>query len=107
MRAGRRFARSIAARIAASLHPEKIILFGSYAYGRPKRDSDLDFLVITRSRGHASVIAQRLHGSIENRPMSIDFVVVTPAQVRRRLAGFDPVLGEILSKGVVLHAERG
>ena len=35
----RRFAR----RIAARFHPEKIILFGSYAYGNPTRDSDFDF----------------------------------------------------------------
>ena len=37
---------AIVHRIVAVLHPEKIILFGSYAYGRPSDDSDVDLLVI-------------------------------------------------------------
>jgi len=30
------------------LHPEKVILFGSYAYGKPNKDSDIDLLVVTQ-----------------------------------------------------------
>jgi len=33
-------------KIARELNPEKIILFGSYAYGNPTPDSDVDLLVI-------------------------------------------------------------
>ena len=29
------------------LHPEKIILFGSYAWGEPGEDSDIDLYVVT------------------------------------------------------------
>ncbi len=36
----------IVARLAEALHPERIYLFGSYAYGTPHPDSDLDFLVV-------------------------------------------------------------
>src|ERR1700687_5527339 len=46
MRAIRRFARQVAERF----HPEKIILFGSYAYGTPHADSDVDILVIMPAR---------------------------------------------------------
>ena len=42
MAAIRRFAR----RIAERFHPQKIILFGSYAYGTPHAESDVDLLVI-------------------------------------------------------------
>ena len=37
---------SLAARIANQFHPLKIILFGSYAYGAPRPESDVDLLVI-------------------------------------------------------------
>src|SRR2546421_8055488 len=36
--------------IVTALHPEKIVLFGSYAYGRPLDDSDVDLLVILETR---------------------------------------------------------
>lgn len=39
----------IIGRIASNCKPEKIILFGSYAYGTPTEDSDLDLLVIIKS----------------------------------------------------------
>ncbi|VVB90639.1 Nucleotidyltransferase domain protein [uncultured archaeon] len=39
----------IARKIAENLHPEKIILFGSYAWGKPDNDSDLDLFVIMES----------------------------------------------------------
>ncbi len=42
----RRFARAVAERF----HPNKIILFGSYAYGEPDEDSDVDLLVIMPAR---------------------------------------------------------
>jgi len=35
--------------IVAAYQPEKIILFGSYAYGKPSADSDLDLLIIKRT----------------------------------------------------------
>jgi len=40
---------SAASKIAKELNPEKIILFGSYAYGTPTEDSDLDICVVEKS----------------------------------------------------------
>jgi predicted nucleotidyltransferase len=48
--------RAFCNRVVREFHPEKIILFGSYAYGKPTADSDVDLLVIlprTRQRGEA------------------------------------------------------
>src|SRR5271168_2419705 len=42
----RQFARAVAERF----QPEKIILFGSYAYGQPHADSDVDILVVMPAR---------------------------------------------------------
>ena len=43
---------SFSNRIAQEFRPERIILFGSYAYGEPTEDSDVDLLVIMPFRGH-------------------------------------------------------
>ncbi|MBF0422177.1 MAG: nucleotidyltransferase domain-containing protein, partial [Magnetococcales bacterium] len=39
---------AMSARIAESVHPERIILFGSHARGEAQADSDIDLLIITR-----------------------------------------------------------
>jgi len=36
--------------ITKKFKPAKIILFGSYGYGTPKKDSDVDILVIIDSK---------------------------------------------------------
>lgn len=46
MRVIRRYTRAI----AAEFSPDKIILFGSYAYGTPHEDSDVDILVVMPAR---------------------------------------------------------
>ena len=55
MSAIKRFARQIAERF----HPEKIVLFGSYAYGKPHEESDVDLLVIMPTRKPSSASAAR------------------------------------------------
>src|SRR5436853_4138031 len=75
----RRFARQIAERF----QPEKIILFGSYAYGTPHEESDVDLMVIMPAR---NVIDQsiRIEAAFE-RPFSLDLHVRTPWQTKRGL----------------------
>src|SRR5262245_46078077 len=76
MSAIRRFARQIAERF----HPEKIILFGSYAYGKPHEESDVDLLVIMPAY---DVINQSIRiGLALERPFSLDLIVRTPKQIQ-------------------------
>lgn len=93
----RRWAREIAARF----HPERIILFGSHAYGRPRADSDVDILVVMPA---ANEISQsiRLTLALEP-PFPLDLIVRTPEHVRRGLKDGDSFLREIITKGKVLH----
>ena len=72
MRAIRRFAR----RIAEKFQPEKIILFGSYAYGTPHNESDVDLLVIMPCRNTIDQ-AVRIDCALEA-PFSLDLIVRTP-----------------------------
>jgi predicted nucleotidyltransferase len=42
---------SFARQVARQFNPQKIILFGSYAYGKPTEDSDVDILVVMPFKG--------------------------------------------------------
>src|SRR4026208_1607389 len=73
----RRFARQIAERF----HPEKIILFGSYAYGTPHNESDVDLMVIMPVR---DVVSMSIRISLAfERWFSLDLLVRTPKQIER------------------------
>ena len=93
----RRFARQIAERF----HPDKIILFGSYAYGQPHEESDVDLLVIMPAY---DVVNQEIRiGLTLDRPFSHDIIVRTPKQVERGLMQNNWFLREIIEKGKVLY----
>jgi predicted nucleotidyltransferase len=100
MSAIRRFARQIAERF----HPEKIILFGSYAYGEPHAESDVDLMVIMPTR-NAIDQAIRIDLAFE-RLFSLDVHVRTPYQIRQGLKDPDDrdwFLYEVMTKGKVLY----
>lgn len=94
--------KAYAAEVARLFHPEKIILFGSYAYGRPTADSDVDLLVIMPfdpRRGRKSLeIRQRIRAGFP-----LDLLVRQPEVVVERLKHGDTFLKEIMSKGRVLY----
>jgi uncharacterized protein len=93
----RRFARQIAERF----QPEKIILFGSYAYGTPHAESDVDLLVVMPAR-NAIDQAVRICRAFE-RPFSLDLIVRTPKQIERGLRDDDWFLRGVIEKGQVLY----
>src|SRR5271166_4156298 len=78
LRVIRRYARAI----AEEFHPEKIILFGSYAYGTPHNDSDVDLLVIMPARNQLDQ-AYRIRRAVPA-PFPMDLIVRTPAKLRQR-----------------------
>jgi predicted nucleotidyltransferase len=95
----RRFARQIAERF----HPDKIILFGSYAYGQPRNESDVDLMIIMPAY---DVVAQaiRISGAFE-RLFSHSIIVRTPEQIEHGLREDDRdwFLYEVMTKGNVLY----
>ena len=97
MRLVRRYARTVAERF----HPDRIILFGSHAYGTPHADSDVDILVIMPARNqHDQAI--RIRWELPA-PFPMDLLVRTPQNMHWRLAEGDSFLREIMSKGKVLY----
>src|SRR5271154_2906278 len=100
MAAIRRFAR----RIAERFQPDKIILFGSYAYGTPHNESDVDLLVVMRTR---NAIDQSIRiKTAFKRLFSLDLIVRTPWQIERGLKDDNWLLREIVEKGRVLYETR-
>ena len=94
--------RHLSERIAREFHPASIILFGSYAYGTPTDDSDVDLLVILPFKGKpihkALEIIRKVRPSIP-----VDLLVRTPEQIEERIANNDWFLREIISKGRKLY----
>jgi predicted nucleotidyltransferase len=93
----RRFARQV----AQQFHPEKIVLFGSHAYGTPHVDSDVDILVIMPTRNQLDQAA-RISLAIDP-PFPLDIIVRTPRNMQWRLAEGDSFLREVMSKGKILY----
>lgn len=91
--------------IAREFQPEKIVLFGSWAYGKPAADSDIDLLVVMPFEGspfrQAGIILHRVIQSVGVLPL--DLLVRTPEQLHERLAIGDVFVREILERGKVLY----
>src|SRR5205809_181021 len=97
MRVIRRFAREVAERF----RPEKIILFGSYAYGKPHKDSDVDILVVMPAR-NTTDMAIKIQLDLMP-PFPVDLIVRTPKELQWQLAERESLLVELLTKGRTLY----
>lgn len=98
----RRQIRAYATEVARLFRPRRIILFGSYAYGKPTRDSDVDLLVVMPHRGSGPEQATRIRLSVRA-PFPMDLLVRSPRKIRQRLAWGDCFIEEVLEKGKVLY----
>src|SRR3989442_7983270 len=83
-------------------HPRKIILFGSYAYGQPTAESDVDLLVIMPHRSgpvrQSVAIRQRCAA-----PFPLDLLVWTPAYARKRHSWNDSFTREVFQQGKIMY----
>lgn len=93
---------AFAQRLSEEFSPHKVILFGSYAYGQPTSDSDVDLLVITPFEGNWVAKAVEIQLKIRA-PFPLDLLVRTPGKVLERLAMGDGFMREILTEGKVLY----
>ncbi|MGQ9629428.1 MAG: nucleotidyltransferase domain-containing protein [bacterium] len=96
---------NILEKLVSGYAPQKVILFGSYAYGNPRPDSDIDLLIIkeTSERFIDRWVSVRRILSDSKRAIPLDVLVLTPQEVSRRLAVGDQFVAEILEKGDVLY----
>lgn len=90
-------------------NPERIILFGSYAYGNPDDESDIDLLVIKNLevgelRDFRIKLKLKLWNLITKWNIPVDIIVDNQERIDQRIADGDMFYKEILSKGNVVYA---
>lgn len=104
---GDRLVNRVVKRLRGTYRPERIVLFGSYASGRHTEDSDLDLLIIKKTR---RPFFQRLYEvrrlaepALRGHPF--DPIVLTPTELARRLACGDQFLQSILDRGRQVYVQ--
>ncbi len=122
-----RVIRRYALQVAERFQPDQIILFGSYAYGTPHDESDVDLLVVMPCRNEldqsvkisweleAPFSEAELEALKETRPVkisweleapfSLDLIVRTPKNMAWRLKEGDWFLREVVARGKILYAK--
>ena len=88
--------------IAEKFNPEKIILFGTYAYGKPTPESDVDFLIIVSSDNNTWELGIEISSALDH-AFPLDIVVKTDQEIGNRLIQGDFFIQEIIDKGKVLY----
>lgn len=94
-------------KIVAYFQPEQIILFGSYAYGKPDMNSDVDLLVILDSHLRPAERSAEIARACRPKYVAMDIIVRTPEEIEHSLEDFDPFIEEILERGRVLYKSAG
>lgn len=94
---------NITKQLVKKYQPEKIILFGSAAWGKFRPDSDLDFFIIKKNVPYYGIDRRRQLRRLVLTRMPCDFLVVRPSEVKERLKLGDPFIERVIQKGIVLY----
>ena len=92
--------------IKAKYNPEKVILYGSFAYGTPDKSSDIDLLIIKETSERPLDRMTLIHRLVDIRDSSypaLSPIVLTPDEIKQRLEIGDQFIEEILTRGEVLY----
>ncbi|TRZ77779.1 nucleotidyltransferase domain-containing protein [bacterium] len=94
----------VADKIAKEYKPEKIMLFGSYAWGVPNVDSDVDLCIVKKTKDTRDM-ARKIDGSLWGRTFPIDIIVYTPSTIKERIKK-DFFVKDIFEKGKILYESK-
>ena len=95
------------------INPEKVILFGSYAYGEPHKDSDVDLLVVTQDDFIPRNFAEKMNVTLRvvrvldalRRQVAMDIIVHTRPMHEKFIALRSMFSKEVVKKGIVLYED--
>lgn len=93
-------------RIARQFHPVRIILFGSWARGEAREDSDVDLLVVLPKVEHKRKAAIEIGNSLSNLPISKDIIVTTLEEIAARGKIVGDILRPALEEGKVIYESK-
>lgn len=94
--------REIVRQIVERFRPQKVILFGSYAHGKPTPESDVDLLVVMDTNEQSLHAAARISAAIDH-PFPLDILVFRPSDLQASLERKGVFATEVMAKGIVLH----
>lgn len=94
--------KEITEKIVKDFQPEKIILFGSFAYGKPKPSSDIDLLIIKKSKKRKVERIKEVLMKVESE-IPLGPLVYTPKEIQERLGLGDFFFQDIFKKGKILY----
>ncbi len=97
---------SVIMRRIKKYNPEKVVLFGSYAWGTPGRSSDIDLLIIKRSQKTKSERITEVERLLYPAPQAVDVLVYTPQEMRKRLKLGDFFLTRIMDEGTIMYEKK-
>jgi predicted nucleotidyltransferase len=93
-------------RIVRRFHPIRIILFGSWARGSAREDSDLDLLVVLPKVEHKRKAAIQIGNSLSNLPIGKDIIVTTPEDIEKYGKTVGDILRPALEEGKIVYENR-
>lgn len=96
--------KNITEQITKRYKPKKIILYGSFAYGKPHKDSDVDLFVIKETKKKRTERHLELDKILSDRNIPLDILVYTSKEVEQKLALKDLFIKKIIDQGKVIYA---
>ena len=96
----------IVRRIVEAVHPEKIILFGSYAYGKPNEESDIDILVVTRSNLPRYKRSIPIYRVLADLLIPMDVLVYTPQEIEAWKDVPQAFITTVLKRGEAVYEKK-
>src|SRR5262249_35781439 len=97
--------RKVTQQIVEQFQPQKVTLFGSYAYGQPTEDSDVDVLVIMETEGNPLYMAAHISAAVDH-PFPLDILVIRPSDLAFALQEKNIFETEVMNKGVILYEAK-
>lgn len=97
--------KEVADKIAREFQPEKIILFGSFAWGTPTEDSDIDLLVVKETNERRIERAKKVRHLLHDNSVPMDILVYTPSELQEKISvDRNLFLEDVVNNGVILYA---
>lgn len=94
----------VARRIAEIVKAKKIILFGSYARGEQKQDSDVDLLVVADSVLPRFKRSKEIYRTLIPYPFPMDILIYTPLEIEKELATPVSFISRVFQEGQIVYA---
>jgi predicted nucleotidyltransferase len=102
----RQIIREIVQRVVKAVDPDKIVLFGSYAYGKPRKTSDLDLLIVMNSELPRHKRSIPVYDALRGLVFPKDIIVYTEEEIKDWEAVPQSFISSVLRKGTVLYEKQ-